>query len=261
MFVCKSLPVLAAGVLFLSLARPAAADSILVGGIEDYPGGRAYEGNGDYNDLMFQMTGNISVLAPLAQFRRLEPDMIDESGDIFWGQHSGDGDDYNFGYCAMGLGSCTVSGLAPGPLYYLARDGGGAPLTQLFQASGVVTMSLLFEMSSNINVNTLGWYDPAHPTERHQIFVGPDSAGTSAQFTPNGVFALYSTNGFGQFYSSLALDNQQELLTQQHFAFLEVVPAETPEPATGGLAAIVLAGAWMGKTLWRNFHPLRSTRC
>ena len=36
---------------------------------------------------------------------RLALNMVDESGTIFWDQHSGDGADYNFGYCATGLGN------------------------------------------------------------------------------------------------------------------------------------------------------------
>ena len=33
-------------------------------------------------------------------------------------------------------------------------------MSELFQASGAVTMNLLFEKTSNLNKNTLGWYDP-----------------------------------------------------------------------------------------------------
>jgi hypothetical protein len=237
---CKSLSGLAAGALFFLVVRPAAADSILLGGVEDYPGVSAVEHQGDYNDLMFMMTGNISVLAPQAAFNALTQNLINESGTIFWDQHSYDGSDYNFGYCATGLGNCSAGGFPQGPLDYLAAPAGAAPLSELFQAIGTVTVNLLDEKSSNKNANTLGWYDPARPTVLHAIFAGPDSAGASATFTPSGVFALYSTNGVGQFYSSLAADNQQESATQQHFAFLETQPAPAPEPGTGGLAGLVL---------------------
>lgn len=252
MLVCKYLSMFAAAALFFLHAATATAGSILLGGIEDYAGGSALEGHGDYNDLMFQMTGNISVISPLASFNALLPNMVDESGAIFWGQRSGDGEDYNFGYCATGWGDCKVSGLAMGPLNYLARQGGGAPPSQLFQASGAVTIGLVFEMTSNLNVNTLGWYDPSHPNVLHQIFSGPDSAGASVTFTPSEIFALYSTNGFGQFYSSVASDNQQELPTLQHFAFLETAPVETPEPATGGVVGLVLMVAGVAAAKLRS---------
>jgi hypothetical protein len=241
MFLCKFAPsLLAAGALFFLQADTAAAGSILLGGIEDYAGGSVTEGHGDFNDLMFQMAGNLSVIAQSAGFSALTANMVNESGTIFWDQHSGDGADYNFGYCAKGLGNCTVPGLPSGPLNYLAGPGGAAPLSEFFQASGAVTVNLLAEITSNRDRNTLGWYDPAHPNVLHQIFTGPDSAGASVTFTPSEIFALYSSNGLGQFYSSVAADNQQESGTQQHFAFLETAQVETPEPGTGALAGIVL---------------------
>src|SRR5450432_2757846 len=100
---CKSLSISAAAALFFLQAGIAAAGPILLGGIEDYAGGSITEGHGDFNDLMFKMTGDISAIAPSAAFHALAPGMVDESGTIFWGQHSGDGADYNFGYCATGL--------------------------------------------------------------------------------------------------------------------------------------------------------------
>jgi hypothetical protein len=238
MAVCKSLSVFAAGVLFFMLADTAAADSIIVGGIEDHAGTTAIEGHGDYNDLVFDMAGNISVISPQAGFNALTLNLVNESGTIFWDQHSYDGVDYNFGYCATGWGNCTVQGPPPGPLDYLAGQGGVAPLSELFQASGAVTMSLLSENTSNVAGNTLGWYDPANPTVLHQILAGPDGPGASAVFTPSQIFALYSSNGKGQFYSSVASDNQDESLTQQHFALLQTPPI--PEPGTGRLAGFVL---------------------
>jgi hypothetical protein len=242
------------GALFFLQANTSIAGSILLGGIEDYAGGSAVEGHGDYNDLMFEMTGNISAIAAQSAFSALALNMVDESGAIFWDQHSYDGADYNLGYCATGLGNCAVAGLPVGPLDYLAGPGGAAPMSELFQASGVVTMNLLFEKTSNLNRNTLGWYDPTHPGVFHQIFAGPDGAGTSVTFTPSGTFALYSINGLGPFYSSLASDNQQESATRQHFAFLEVQPTETPESGTGVLAAVVLAVVGVARLLRHQFQ-------
>jgi hypothetical protein len=116
----------------------------------------------------------------------------------------------------------------------------------LFQATGEITAMLLAEETCISTLNTLGWYDPSNPTVLHQIFAGADSSGAVATFTPTGTFALYSTNGIGQFYSSDASANVNESATQQHFALLEGV---IPEPGTGGLAGAVLAAAWLGKIL------------
>jgi hypothetical protein len=256
MSIYKSLSVVALSALFFLQANTSVAGTILLGGIEDYAGGSAVEGHGDYNDLMFEMTGNISAIAAQAAFSALAPNMVDESGTIFWDQHSSDGADYNFGYCATGLGNCVVAGLPGGPLNYLAGPGGAAPMSELFQASGPITVNLLFEKTSNLDKNTLGWYDPTNPGVLHQIFAGPDGAGTSVTFTPSGVFALYSTNGLGPLYSSLASDNQQESATRQHFAFLEIQPTETPEPGTGVLAGLVLTIVGLARLFRHQFQNL-----
>ncbi len=250
MFVRKSLITFAAGALLCLTAGTAAAGSIIIGGIEDRQGTTPVEGHGDYNDLMFTMTGNISVLAPLAGFNALTLNLVDETGTIFWDQHSYDGVDYNFGYCATGGGNCIAQSPALGAFDYVAGPGGAAPLTELFQAFGSVTMSLIFEKTSNIDGNTVGWYDPANPTVLHQILAGQDGTGASAVFTPTQIFALYSTDSFGQFYSSVAAANQEESVDQQHFALLV---SSVPEPGTGRLGGIVLtaAFAWL---LWKNSH-------
>jgi hypothetical protein len=112
-------------------------------------------------------------------------------------------------------------------------------------------MSLIFEKTSNINGNTVGWYDPSNPTVLHQILTGQEGTGASAVFTPSGIFALYSSDSLGQIYSSVAAANQGESLTQQHFALL-VSPV--PEPGTGRLAGIVLAAAGASMLLRKKSH-------
>jgi hypothetical protein len=241
-FMFKVLAILLMGVFGVLMAQ---GGSIVVGGVEDWAGSTPIEGKGDFNDLMFQMSGNFSVLAPLGGL--LTPGMVNESGAIFWDQQSYDGSDYNFGYCVTGWGDCTVPGVAAGPLDYFAGQGGAAPINELFQASGPVTLMLLMKETSNYNVDNLGWYDPAHPGVLHQIFAGPDGMGTSVIFTPSSVFALYSSNGMGQIYSSVAAGNVGESTTQQHFALLQV---ETPEPGAmylTGAALAVCAVFWMSR--------------
>jgi hypothetical protein len=88
----------------------------------------------------------------------------------------------------------------------------------------------------------------------HQIFAGAKSSGAVVTFIPTGIFALYSTNGIGQFYSSDASANVNESTTQQHFALVEGV---IPEPGTGGLAGAVLAVAWVGRILRNKMRRKR----
>jgi hypothetical protein len=221
--------------------------------VEDQRGASPVEANGDFNDLMFQISGSLSVLAPMGGM--LTPGMVDESGAIFWDQNSYDGSDYNFGYCVTGLGNCHVSGIAPGPFEYFAGPGGSAPLSEMFEASGPVTFLLLAKETSNSQVDNLGWFDPSSPGVLHPIFAGPDSIGTSITFVPSPLFALYSTNGLGQFYASMAADNLQESTTQQHFALVEQASStNTPEPAT-----FWLAGGALAMLLFRG-RPVRGSR-
>jgi hypothetical protein len=112
-----------------------------------------------------------------------------------------------------------------------------------------VTVSLYFQKTSNANNNTLGWYDPANPTVLHPLLAGSQGAGASVTFIPTGIFGLYSSDGIGQIYASVASANQNEAATQQHFALLV---SAIPEPGTGPLAGIVLAAAWAATVLRKN---------
>jgi hypothetical protein len=268
MRVRKPVLILAVSALLGLMASPVAADSIVRVGIEDHPGITAVEGNGDFNDMMFALIGNISVLAASADQLPFSASVVNQSGSVFWDNHSYDGNDYNFGYCLLEGGTCTPGHSLGVSLDYVATGSGGAPVSELFQASGAITAMLLAEVTSNFNSNTLGWYDPSNPSVLHQIFAGPDNTGAVATFIPTGTFALYSTNGIGQFYSSVASANVNESGTQQHFALADGVvlgpgtggqAGAVPEPGTGGLAGAVLAAAWVGRTL-RKIRP-KPTQC
>ena len=113
--------------LLCMVTRPVAAESIVLGGIEDHPANSSFfEGAGDYNNLMFSMAGNISVIAPSANPQALSPGIVNESGTIFWDNHSYDGNDYNFGYCVSGTGNCRVANLPAASYDYVAMSGRGA---------------------------------------------------------------------------------------------------------------------------------------
>jgi hypothetical protein len=246
---------------FLSLtAQSALADSILVGGIEDTAGMSGYEQTGDFNDLIFTMSGNVSVVSAGASFASLTPAMLSEAGPMYWDKRSLDGPRTNFGYCVTGIGGCGLNTEGLGALEYLADDRGSALLGVAFAATGSVSLSLIFELSSLRDMNTLGWYDPEHPEDLHPLIAGTDGSGFSITFNPSAVFALYTTNGIGQFYSSITSRNQNESVLQQHFAFVrsssasgtvnDLPPgggAATPEPGTA-----LLTGAGLSLTLLRK---------
>ena len=210
----------------------ASAGAILYGGLEDTPGSTGVENMGDYNDLVFKMTGDFTTLAQGAQLSPLTPSMINESGDIYWNQHSLDGSDYNLGYCVLGGGNCPYVGTPDATYSYLAGKDGSAPASILFNTEGPVTINYLLSVTSG--ANSLGWYDPSDPTVLHPLFSPSSGPGASITFMPSSVFALYSQNVLGQTFSSIAAANIGESATQQHFAFIDDPPgpSQAPEPAT-----------------------------
>jgi hypothetical protein len=225
-------------VLFF-LGSTASAGSILYGGLEDYAGGAGIEKNGDFNDLVFKMAGDITVVSPDAAFSPLTSSMIDESGNIYWDQRSLDGPKYNLGYCVLGGGSCPTLGPSDVSYESIAGAGGTAPTSILFDAQGPITIDYALRMTAGSN--SLGWYDPSNPSVLHPIFSSSNGPGTSVVFTPSGVFALYSVNVFGQFFSTAAAANVGESATQQHFAFISDPPnSAAPEPKTTALISVGL---------------------
>jgi hypothetical protein len=227
----------------LMLAAPLFADT-LYGGLEDYAGNQGYEKWGDFNDMVYSLSGDISVNAPSAQFNDLTPSMVNENGSLYFDQHSLDGSDYNIGYCVLDLGSCHLP-VALGAMRYLATASGAAPLGITFHANGPVSFSLLLQVTSG--TDTLGWYDPANPGDLHFLFNGPGSTGATVTINMNGDFVLFSQNSLGQFYSSIAAANLNESVSQQHFALFEdPPPATAAEPATMFLVGLTLiTGAWL----------------
>jgi PEP-CTERM motif len=220
-------------VLVLSLlaaSRPGAAATIL-GGLEDWAGSSGYERNGDFNDLVFQISGNISFNAPGGMFNNLMSSAVNETGTAFWDNPSGDGSDLNIGYRMLGQG---------GNLQYLSTVFGGSVNHVTFSAEGALTITLLGGFTANTAGDTLGWYDPSNPSVSHLLFSGI-VPGATMTFTPGSSFALYSDNGWGSGFSSIAADNEGESSSQQHFAFFTAQGSTVPEPSTALLAGLGLA--------------------
>jgi hypothetical protein len=230
----------------LLAAAPVGMAATIVGALEDGQGSSGYERNGDFNDVIFEIAGNVSIGAPGGVFNNLSPAVVDQTGTAFWDNLSGDGPDMNIGYCLLGEAKCTPVGAITGDFEYLATPSGGSVNDVTFDATGTVTLTVLGGITSNLG-NTLGWYDLASPSALHQLAaVPPDSSGETVSFTPDGVFALYSTDGWGQVYSSVSASNIEESPTQQHFAFFEPQCSSVPEPSTATLAGLGAALLGLG---------------
>ena len=213
----------------------------IVAGLEDNPGSSGYERNGDFNDTIFELTGNFTILAPGGVFSSLTAGVVNQNGTVFWDNPSIDGADMNAGYLLL-------DNPAFKNLEYLATPQGGS-VNVTFDAAGPVTLTYLGGITANIQLNTLGWYNTSSPDIDHPLVAWPDSPGESVTFYPDGQFALYSSDGRGQVYSSMAPLNIEESGMQQHFAFFEPCcwpPPQVPEASTAALTGIGVALLGLG---------------
>jgi len=227
--------------LLLAAAPLGLAGPVIIGALEDGQGSSGIEKNGDFNDMIFELSGgNVAMLAPGAVFSNLTSASVDETGTVFWDNPSGDGPDLGIGYCLLDEAKCSLAGAPLSNIQYLATPSGGSADNVTFDATGTVTLQLLGGITGN--VNTLGWYDLDDPTVLHQLLVVPTYAagvsGETVTFTPDGAFALYSSDGWGQVYSSVSGSNVDESADQQHFAFFIDPPATVPEPSTAALIGL-----------------------
>jgi hypothetical protein len=225
----------------------------ILGALEDAPGNTGFERNGDFNDIIFQLTGDVSVNAPGGVWSSLTPKVVNEKGSVFWDNRSEDGPHMNIGYCLLGGAVCSPAGSLGGNYDYLATPSGGIVNGVSFDAAGTVTLTVLGGVTGTPR-NTLGWYDLDSPGMLYSLFSVPaDSAGETASFTPDGAFALFSANGGGQVYTSISSSNVDESPTQQHFAFF-IVPAinGVPEPSTAATLGFGVALLGLGAFMRRK---------
>jgi hypothetical protein len=212
-----------------AVVRPGAAATIL-GGIEDWGRPSGGENNGDFNDLVFQINGNIAFNAPGGMFNNLTSGVVNETGTVFFDNPSGDGTHKNIGYFMLGFGSEQ----------YLATPTGGSVNSVTLVAGGPLTITLIAGITGNTALNVLGWYDPSNPTVLHPLFSGA-AQGAMVTFTPSAQFAMYLNNGWGETFSSISSANVAQSGTQQHFAFFTPQGSAVPEPSAGQLGGIGMA--------------------
>ena len=112
------------GVLLASASGSMAGP--ILGALEDGPGSSGFERNGDFNDIIFELTGDVSVNAPGGVWSSLTPQVVNENGTVFWDNKSEDGPDMNIGYCLLGEAVCSPSGPLSGNYEYLATPRAGA---------------------------------------------------------------------------------------------------------------------------------------
>jgi len=216
------------------------------------------QGDYDYNDLVFSLTGSGLTLHQTGGVWSPEPAALWTPSDPtrlspFWNGESWDGPQYNVGYCIYGGGECG-SGLDP-TAEYLATPSGGAVDNVYFTVSGAVNSPVFFHVAAWSDV--LGWYPVGDPSDITWINSSSSETGTFS-FTPGGAFGLVANNNGGNvsigqtFYSQVnsatdaaagTVDNFDSGLFDSHFAFFGSPSTSiVPEPGSMVLMGTALLG-------------------
>ena len=118
----------------------------------------------------------------------------------YWNGASGDGANYNIGWCLTGTGSCHIAG-TPGALSYYGN--GNASANMSFTSLGLAQEVSLLGLFSNQNGNPpsgtdyFGWYSISTMGAvgpLNQLLNSNQPIGTSATFNPTGNYGFYFEN-------------------------------------------------------------------
>jgi len=220
------------------LITPTWADNVYYVGFEDEVGG-----DYDYNDLVFSLSGDGIQLQSATGIWGSDPS-LGTSGIPFWNRSSGDGSQFNVGYCIYGTGNCGT-GLAPGDQYLATGTGG--PVNDVYftvDNKGTVSSPVYLHIAGDTNV--VGWYLISDPSVIHWINSPSDQTDLNLSFDPTGAFGLVGNNHGGKggdtFYSQTSVGGTQDRFGS-HFAFFGGdPPSSVPEPGSVILFGSALLG-------------------
>jgi hypothetical protein len=208
------------------LAAPAWSATIY-GGFED-----TVNGDYDYNDLVFSLSGSGLSINLNGASLFAEPTLngatgtSGSNGTPFWNNDSGDGANYNVGFCIYGGGACNGGvGLDPTADYIAASSTKTGSANNITFTDTVGTTSNV-TLSITADTDTLGWYSTSSPGTIHML----GGVGTY-NFNPGGTFGLVGlVSGGPTFYSNTGAGGTQDPNNGvSHFAFFTNA---TPEPST-----------------------------
>ncbi len=118
----------------------------------------------------------------------------------YWNGLSGDGPEYNIGWCMTGTGNCQIAN-PPGALSYYG-NGNAAASNMYFTASGAMQQVSLLGAFTNQNgvppsgTDYFGWYSITNGMvgTLNPLFNSTEAVGTTVDFTPTGTYGFYLEN-------------------------------------------------------------------
>lgn len=166
--------------------------------------------------------GNVS-----AGFQSWAATNLTETGHPYWDNSSMDGPEQNVGYYLINALTAPLPG-APGPLPFWGNafdsssdTGGSADQNFYFQRTAPTSTAILeLEVAGRSNINEFGWYDITDTTTLHPLFLGPDVALASSNFSPTADYGLYIKSGSDVYFTQSSLNSGGDT-THQHFAVFQ----------------------------------------
>lgn len=179
-------------------ATPYTINSPLILGMDTNPilGG----GTRTYTGMVVHMTGNFNLVSAGNTIGSWQPGVTpDENGAPYWdGNSLLSTQPINIGNYVYGTGGFTGNpsspGWTPATAQYWGTGSGGSAGFSFQQVSGGNQANMTVEISLLASITSLAWYDLSAPNVLYNIFVGSDTPGATASFTPTANWGLMSNN-------------------------------------------------------------------
>ncbi len=142
----------------------------------------------------------------------------------YWNNPSGDGPNYNVGWCLTGGGNCVIPN-PPGNIPFLSDNGTSGSAASNFYLTNTGTSQageLLVSITNNAAHDTFGWYDlVSNMPVLNPLFTG-NQTGTTAMFKPTANYGFYLQNQFGTYFTQDSYDTNHDSF--QAFALFQQIP-------------------------------------
>ncbi len=181
-------------------ASPYTATSPLILGMDTNPilGGTTRT----YTGMVVHMTGNFNLISSGNTIGGWQTGVTpDENGAPYWDGNSPlSSQAINVGNYVYGtggfVGNLSSPNWTPATAQYWGTGSGGSAGFSFQQVSGGNQANMTVEISLLASITSLAWYDLSAPNTLYNIFVGSDTAGATASFTPTANWGLMSNGSY-----------------------------------------------------------------